>query len=438
MGLFCFTFKKAARCFFVFLWSFCLLMAVFNFRLVGASVSSELQDDLHEKISSLEQQIDSYRAGIKSLAQQSKTLKRESSLLDAKVRTIELEIEQAGLLIEQVEKEIAVKDNELSQVEKKLDYQKVILSEYLRQVDDFDQQDLVETVLVNGKLSDVFDQVNSLADIQQKIQESIEQIEQSKKILEDEKKALEDRRGELNQLKVLQLIQQRSIVLENQEKSDLLARAKGQESRFQALIAKARSDAETARNKLYLLEGIGLSMPLEQAYNYATKASALTGVRPAFLLAVLKRETSWGETVGTGHWRQDMNVRDKQAFIEICKQLNIDPDQTSVSRKASYGWGGAMGPAQFLPSVWLSYESKIAKLTGHKTPNPWDIGDAFVAAALKLAENGADGRTQDAEWKAAQIYFAGNRWDHSVYYFYGDQVMDLTGTIQEQLDIIAG
>ena len=131
-----------------------------------------------------------------------------------------------------------------------------------------------------------------------------------------------------------------------------------------------------------------------------------------------------------------MHTRDQQPFIQICESLNFDPDKMPVSRKPPYGWGGAMGPAQFLPAVWLSYQSQIAKLTGHNPPNPWDIGDAFVAAGIKMAQAGANEKTANAEWKAAQIYFAGKRWNNPTYYFYGNQVMELAGIIQDQLDII--
>ncbi|MBU4142934.1 hypothetical protein KJ590_02945, partial [Patescibacteria group bacterium] len=105
-------------------------------------------------------------------------------------------------------------------------------------------------------------------------------------------------------------------------------------------------------------------------------------------------------------------------------------------RKPAYGWGGAMGPAQFLPSVWLQYKDKIAQLTGHNPPDPWDIEDAFVAASIKLTQAGAAAQTYNAEWKAAQIYFAGKRWNNKAYYFYGDQVMETASVIQEQLNII--
>ena len=46
-------------------------------------------------------------------------------------------------------------------------------------------------------------------------------------------------------------------------------------------------------------------------------------------------------------------------------------------------------PAQFIPSTWVMYEKRIASLTGHSIPNPWDPFDAFTASAILLADNGA-------------------------------------------------
>jgi peptidoglycan hydrolase CwlO-like protein len=421
---------------FAVLWFFCLAGAVFYFRYALASPASNLQEDLHQQISTIQQQIDDYRASIKDLETQGKTLKRDISLLDNKIKTAELEIKQTDLSIKETEQEISNKDLGLGQAELKIDREKDLLAEYLRQVNDYDQQDLLETILSNEKLSDVFDRVNSLETIQEKIQESIVEIQDLKVTLENDRQTLEDKRSDLNQLQVLQKIQRRALSSQQDDKKNLLTQTKGQESNFQKLMTKAQSDVNTIRKQLYLLEGVGLSMPLEQAYGYAKKASNLTGVRPAFLLAVLQKESSWGEKVGTGTWRKDMHPRDQQAFVQICNELGRNPDTTPVSRKPSYGWGGAMGPAQFLPSVWLQYKAQVAQLTGHNPPDPWDIEDAFVAAAIKLSQNGANAQNENAEWKAAQIYFAGSRWNRPVYYFYGDQVMDQAAVIQEQLNLI--
>ncbi len=422
----------------VILWFFSLAGIVFLAnRVLASPAADQLKEDLHQQINDLQQQIENYRSNIQVVQQQSKSLKGEISLLDSKAKSINLEIQSTNLAVKQTENEITDKNIALGQSELKLDREKETLGEYVRTVDEFDQQGgLLEIILANEKISDVFEQMNSLESAQRGIQEGMVQIQKLKVTLEDDKQALEDKRQELNQLIVLQGIQRRSLIEQETEKKDLLAQTKGQESNFQTLLKKAQSDTQSIRSQLYLLEGVGVSMPLEKAYEYAKKAADLTGVRPAFLLAVLKKESSWGGNMGKGNWRSDMRSADQKAFLVICGKLNLDPDKMPVSHRAWYGYGGAIGPAQFLPSVWLAYESRIASLTGHNPPDPWDIEDAFVAAAIKLAEGGASSATNNAEWKAAQIYFAGSRWNNPTYYFYGDQVMDLAGVIQEQLDLI--
>lgn len=97
----------------------------------------------------------------------------------------------------------------------------------------------------------------------------------------------------------------------------------------------------------------------------------------------------------------------KRAFLKITDQLGFDPDKMPVSRRPSYGCGGAMGPAQFIPTTWLLYEDKVAALTGHNPPNPWNIEDAFTASAVFLGEGGAAAQTKAGELKAARIYISG-------------------------------
>lgn len=418
-------------------WFFVFILGLLLANIASATPADDLMNDLRQQIDEIQKQIDAYRANITELQQQSNTLKREISLLDTKIKSVQLEIKRTALNIKETEAGISDKNLALNQAELKLRRERELLAKYVQAVYESDQQGTLEMILTNVKLSDIFDRLNSLQSVQQGIQESMTAIQRSKIDLENDKQILEDRREELNQLKVLQEIQRRALASQQSEKSNLLTQTKGQESNYQSLIKKAKADARSIRDNLYLLEGVGLSMTLEKAYQYAKQASSLTGIRPAFLLAVLKNESSWGEKVGTGTWRRDMNKRDQGAFIQICEELNLDPDTTPVSRKPAYGWGGAMGPAQFLPSVWLQYKDKIAQLTGHNPPDPWDIEDAFVAASVKLTQAGAAAQTYNAEWKSAQIYFAGSRWNRPTYYFYGDQVMETASVIQEQLNIIA-
>jgi membrane-bound lytic murein transglycosylase B len=178
------------------------------------------------------------------------------------------------------------------------------------------------------------------------------------------------------------------------------------------------------------------SLRFEDAYKYAKFASIYTGVRPAFLLAILSRESELGKNVGTGSWRTDMKPSQQQYYLQICRELGIDPDKYPVSRKQWYGWGGAMGPAQIMPATWLGYKVRVTEITGNNPPSPWNIKDAFVAAALYLANKGAAEKTEDAEWKAAMMYLAGTNWQKASLRFYGNQVMDRAKQFQEQVDIL--
>ena len=89
---------------------------------------------------------------------------------------------------------------------------------------------------------------------------------------------------------------------------------------------------------------------------YAKLAEDLTGVRSAFLLGLIKQETNIGKNVGTASWKVSMkSSRDAPIFFEITRLLGINPNEIKVSARQSGGWGGAMGPAQFIPSTWALY-----------------------------------------------------------------------------------
>jgi hypothetical protein len=102
---------------------------------------------------------------------------------------------------------------------------------------------------------------------------------------------------------------------------------------------------------------------------------------------------------------------DVQPFIEITKALGRDPYATPVScwipayvGGVPTGYGGAMGPAQFIPSTWNLFISRLTKILG-KSPDPWEIKDSFFASALYLSDLGASKQTASAENTAAGRYY---------------------------------
>ena len=123
------------------------------------------------------------------------------------------------------------------------------------------------------------------------------------------------------------------------------------------------------------------------------KLEKKTRVRPAFLLAIITQETNLGANVGTcnrttdpesKNWKIVMKTeRDIEPFKRIMSALGRNPEGTPLSCPFGGGYGGAMGPSQFIPSTWELYKDKIANALGISgMPNPWEPRHAFMASAV--------------------------------------------------------
>jgi membrane-bound lytic murein transglycosylase B len=188
------------------------------------------------------------------------------------------------------------------------------------------------------------------------------------------------------------------------------------------------------------------AIPFERALAYAKEASNGTGVRPAFILAILTQETNLGANVGTCNrpgdpatksWKNIMKpTRDIEPYLRIVKSLGITPESMPLSCPQGNGYGGAMGPSQFIPSTWELYTNRVSVVTGNRPANPWNAEDAFAATSVYLKDLGADARTYAAESRAAGKYYAGSRWA-TAGVNYSNSVMAIATRIQGNIDILA-
>ena len=393
-------------------------------------------DERDDKIRQLEASIEQYNQQIQKKQSEAQNLANQISIFELQIKQSQAEIDATNLTIKQLASASGGKEAGIAQKEKEIKEQNILLAQYLRQVAYSDGSSLLGFLLKNDKFSDFFNDFNSLNNVQSKIQETLETIKELKEKLIKEKEDLEDDKAEQEQLKRIQNKQKAVLQGAKKDKQKLLEETKGQEKIYQQLIAKTRADIEVIKNQPYNL-AMGFKMTFEEALSRALPASQRTSVRSAFLMAILKIESDWGGNVGKGTWQTDMHPRDFNAFKKITGALGLNPDSTPVSKKPYYGWGGAMGPAQFLPTTWLLYEAAIANLTGHRPPSPWNIEDAFTASGIMLAESGADKQTYAAESKAAKIYIAGGRWNRSLTArIYANNVMAEAARIQKNIDIL--
>ena len=293
-------------------------------------------------------------------------------------------------------------------------------------------------------MSDFFNELNNVRTTQENLQNTIDSIRSIKSGLEIKKIDLEDKKDEMLQLKTIQELEKKNLVQNKSTKDKILRDTKGQESKFQELVKKSQKDIQMIKEQITYLEQNGVSV--EDAIKFGQLAAIAAGIRPAFLIAILEIESRLGKNVGTGTWishqyrcykrlgKPQRAEQEKAAFMKIVNSLGMNPDTVKVSREPNYGCGGALGPAQFLPTTWLGYVDKVAALTGHNPPNPWNIEDAFMASAIKLAAGGANSKTQAGEIRAAKAYVSGNpNCTQAICYSYSSMVIRKAAEIEPNL-----
>ena len=219
--------------------------------------------------------------------------------------------------------------------------------------------------------------------------------------------------------------------------------------RFKIIQSAAEKTAEI-KAKNFELVGLPDALKFGEALDVAEYVEGITGVRSAFLLAVLQEESSLVKEFGlcyltnfnTGEGitvdgkklpKTMYPERDIPSFLNITQELGRNPSKTLVTCPMSFGWGGAMGPADFIPSTWMKYRSRVSDITG-KAADPWDIKDAFLASGLYLSDSGAGLKTRDGEWKAAMIYFSGSV--DSPYSWYANNALKIADKIEADIETI--
>jgi membrane-bound lytic murein transglycosylase B len=404
-----------------------IVAVIFCFIWLSEAVSADIQSEItsrQSQIDEIQKQIDQFQAVIDDSRTKSVTLQNQIASMNAKINQIQLEIKSLALSINKTGLEINDAEAKITDSEDKIDKHKVALAQFIKLVNENDKKTLTELLIANPSLSDFFNALNSVKTTQQSLKDTIVAIRELKNGLEIRKADLEDKKAELMRSKSMQEMSKGDLDSSKSSVNKLLKETKGQESKYQELVKKSQKDIEAIRSQITYLAQNGVTA--EEAVKFGQLAAIRTGIRPAYLLAELNQESGLGMNVGkctivdttsgaskhitTGKIsaRGINPTRDLPIFLKIVAELGKDPFATVISCWPGYGWGGAMGPAQFIPSTWMGYRDEVARLTGRSPANPWNIEDAFVAAAAKLAHDGADSMTKAGEIAASKRYFCGS------------------------------
>jgi len=380
-----------------------------------------------------------------------KTLQNQITTLKKKVQNLEYEIKQGNIVIKDLILQIAETKSSIDKISLQIEESKDQISNILRTIYEEDQKSTTE-ILLEGNLSDFFNNLVYLENLNAKLRSLLKNTTDLKVYLEGQQQKMDDEKGDVERTVKLQTLQKQESESAKKEQESFL---KLTEAEYQKQLKEKQENEQKAasiRARIFELIGVPKAPTFGEAYEIAKYVANITGIRPAFLLAILQQESAIGKNVGQCYLKNTstgsgivikteakiskvMNPsRDVPKFLTITQDLGRDPFVTPVSCPMSVGWGGAMGPAQFIPSTWMIYKSRLDGLLA-KPADPWNIKDAFLAAGLYLSDYGAKSQTENGEWKAAMIYFSGST-TNSAFYWYANNVLKIARGFESDIKIL--
>ncbi len=397
----------------------------------GAAVSNTnpaaSRTQLESQLAQLETQINQYQGQISSYQTQGKTLNDQIKILNDKIASLSLQIEATNFTSQQVNSNISAAQSQIVALQTAVTTKKMAMEVLMRDLYQNDQVSLVQAFLQNPQISDVWNDTENITLAEGDLRMTAQQIAGLQSQLQNEEQKFIASKSDAASVAAYQAAQTQEVASTKTQESQLLAATQGQESKYQVLLAQTQMSAAQIRNQIFQLLGGG-QLSFEAAYQYAQVASNATGIDPAFILAVLDRESALGQNLGQCNYQSAMSPSDQPLFLAITQSLNLNPSEMLVSCPNLDGvYGGAMGPAQFVPSTWDSYSLAVAQITKNNPPSPWNDTDAFVATALYLKDNMVGCQTLysaplSQERCTAAKYYAGGDWKNYLW-TYGEAVV---------------
>ncbi len=415
-------------------------------------------DELRKLLAICEAESKETQAELETQKSKSSSIASDVALLDSLIKRAAQQIEVKNQIIAQLGKQINQKTEKIQTLSGKLKREYDSLEQIIRKKNEIDNMTLTEMLLSQYRISDFLLDVDNFNTLNKALQDSVNLVKGVRVETATERELLEQKKLEQAKLKLEIEAERKKTQVQQADKKELLASSKAQEKSYADLLAQKRAQAAKISAALFKFKG-GQGIPFGDAYAYAKEASQATGVRPAFILAILKQESNFGKfdggcvlvdttsalgkRVSTGEMIPNVmkQSRDLQPFLDTVKGLGFDPlvQQFSCPIKISgkySGFGGAMGPSQFIPSTWKMYEPRIEKALNVPHANPWNPEHAIMATALFMRDLGAQNR--ESERDAACRYYSGRPCNAPGVKnaFYGNSVQALAVQMQADIDII--
>ncbi len=204
-----------------------------------AQTAQDIQNKISQKdsdIARLEQEITSYQSQLDTILEQKNSLSKSIRELDltkkkliADINVTQNKIDKTNLTIESLSSDIGDKENTIAN-----NTESIKLG--IRQTNEFEQGNILETLLSQNDFTAIWNDIDNILTVREKIRQDIIKLKEIKGTLEDTRKETISAKNELTALKMRLSDQQKIVVQNTNEKNKILAQTKNSESNYQKLL----------------------------------------------------------------------------------------------------------------------------------------------------------------------------------------------------------
>lgn len=237
-----------------------LILIALIFYLSGFYIASGQENnsdkilEIRQQIQELEKQSAEYKKQITQKHKEGETLKKELAILESRIAKLKVDILVTNRKIELTNLEIRDLNIEINQTENKIDKNKESISEVLRQLDASEKQDLASILLANSKISDFFNHIEYINNLQEQLALNLTNFIELKKELDTRKETTETKNLEMVMLNTKRQNQKIASETTQSTKNNILIKTKGQEQRFQELLTEAEKKKAEFYQELQVFE----------------------------------------------------------------------------------------------------------------------------------------------------------------------------------------
>ncbi len=239
----------------------CIFSIVFSYILIPAKGKASLIDELkqqikekEEAIQELQKQANQYKNSLQDTQKKENTLENQIYIINTRINKLRADINITENRISTATLQIEELNLEIYEKEQKIKQHKTNIAGIIRTINEYDNRSMLEMVLEIERFSEFLNQVRYIELLQKNVQKDLESLKALKAEMQKQKSEIEEKRQSLQQYNAQLYTQKQVQDNQKQQKNYLLSKTRGEERRYQQLLATVQEQQKQILEEVYGLE----------------------------------------------------------------------------------------------------------------------------------------------------------------------------------------